>query len=69
VWDVEVVQERREIGMRGKIQQGLRSGRDRFSTLGVRREGSDNRRVEKDFHFSAEPTVTAGFIGFVFDIR
>jgi hypothetical protein len=27
------------------------------------------RPVGKVFHFSASPTVTAGFIGFVFDIR
>jgi hypothetical protein len=28
-----------------------------------------NGEVEKVFHVSAGPTVTAGFIGFVFDIR
>jgi hypothetical protein len=35
----------------------------------VEREASENRLVARDFHFSASPTVTAGFIGFAFDIR
>jgi hypothetical protein len=35
----------------------------------VGREAGENKRVEKDFHFSAGPTVTAGLIGFAFDIR
>jgi hypothetical protein len=29
----------------------------------------DNRQVAGDFHFCEEPTVTAGLIGFAFDIR
>jgi hypothetical protein len=32
-------------------------------------EAGDSRQVAQDFHFSAGPTVTAGFIGFAFDIR
>jgi hypothetical protein len=32
-------------------------------------EVDGNGRVEKVFHVSRGPTVTAGFIGFAFDIR
>jgi hypothetical protein len=32
-------------------------------------QSGDNRPVGKVFHFFDLPTVTAGFIGFVFDIR
>jgi hypothetical protein len=35
----------------------------------VWREVGGNRGVEKVFHVSAGPTVTAGFNGFAFDIR
>jgi hypothetical protein len=35
----------------------------------VGREVGEKRWVGRDFHFSAGPTVTAGFIGFAFDIR
>jgi len=35
----------------------------------VGREVGESKRVEKDFHFSAGPTVTAGFKVFAFDIR
>jgi hypothetical protein len=35
----------------------------------VEREVGRNRGVERVFHVSAGPTVTAGFIGFAFDIR
>jgi hypothetical protein len=33
------------------------------------REAGENIQVERVFHFSAAPTVTAGFIAFIFDIR
>src|SRR5207244_13470309 len=32
-------------------------------------EGEDRKRLGNNFHFSLPPTVTAGFIGFCFDIR
>jgi hypothetical protein len=32
-------------------------------------EGSGNAQVGLNFHFSVPPAVTAGFIGFSFDIR
>jgi hypothetical protein len=32
-------------------------------------EGSGSTPVGLDFHFSLPPAVTAGFIGFSFDIR
>jgi hypothetical protein len=66
---VEVVQGGGEIGESGGIQWELRGWRERFLTSRVGREVGGNRQVEKDFHFSAGPTVTAGFMGFAFDIR
>jgi hypothetical protein len=47
----------------------LRRIRDRFLTSRVQLEPGDNRRVVPVFHFCEGPTVTAGLIGFVFDIR
>ena len=47
----------------------LRRATGRFLTSRVRVEVTENREVRKVFHFCAGPTVTAGFIGFVFDIR
>jgi hypothetical protein len=41
----------------------------RFLTSRVQREVGGNGIVDKVFHFSAPPTVTAGFIAFAFDIR
>jgi hypothetical protein len=41
----------------------------RFLTSRVQREVGGNGRVDKVFHVSAPPTVTAGFIAFAFDIR
>jgi hypothetical protein len=32
-------------------------------------EGDSDKQVGQNFHFSYAPTVTAGFIGFYFDIR
>jgi hypothetical protein len=32
-------------------------------------EPGENRRVAPVFHFFEAPSVTAGFIGFAFDIR
>jgi hypothetical protein len=32
-------------------------------------EGDGSERFGNDFHFSHAPTVTAGFVGFSFDIR
>jgi hypothetical protein len=66
---VDVVQGRKEIGSIARLHWPLRNLRDRFLTSRVRREPGDNRRVVSVFHFSAVPSVTAGFIGFVFDIR
>ena len=66
---VEVVDESEEIENRGELQYGLRSEAGRFPTSRVEREVGGNGRVEKVFHLSAVPTVTAGFIGFAFDIR
>jgi hypothetical protein len=40
-----------------------------FLTSRVRREVGGNEIVDKVFHVSAPPTVTAGFIAFAFDIR
>ena len=59
-WEIEVV---------GELPWGLRSAAERFLTARFPAEVSGNTRVGKDFHFCAGPTVTAGFIGFVFDIR
>ncbi|MGB0030303.1 MAG: hypothetical protein WBP77_03875, partial [Candidatus Sulfotelmatobacter sp.] len=42
---------------------------DRFLTQRAGSQSGDNRPVDKVFHFSDLPTVTAGFIGFAFDIR
>jgi len=42
---------------------------ERFLTSRVTWEVDGNGEVEKVFHVSAGPTVTAGFIGFAFDIR
>jgi hypothetical protein len=47
----------------------LRRVRDEFLTRRYGVQGGENRQVEKVFHFCAVPTVTAGFIGFAFDIR
>jgi hypothetical protein len=47
----------------------LRRIRDGFLTRRYRVQGGENRRVGEIFHFCAAPTVTAGFIGFAFDIR
>jgi hypothetical protein len=52
-----------------EIQCWLRGWRERFLTSTVGREAGENMQVERDFHFSAGPTVTAGFMGFAFDIR
>jgi hypothetical protein len=41
----------------------------RFLTSRVHREVGGNGIVDKVFHVSAAPTVTAGFIAFAFDIR
>jgi hypothetical protein len=41
----------------------------RFVTSRVQSEIGGNGIVDKVFHVSAVPTVTAGFIAFVFDIR
>jgi hypothetical protein len=35
----------------------------------VPQEVGEGKVVGKDFHFCAVPTVTAGLIGFAFDIR
>ena len=67
--DVEVVQSRKEIGRAAELHCRLRNVRDRFLTSRVYWKPGDNRRVAPVFHFSAAPSVTAGFIGFVFDIR
>src|SRR5579863_9188428 len=67
--DVEVVQGRKEIGSIARLHWPLRKVRDRFLTSRDGREPGDNRRVVPVFHFSEAPSVTAGFIGFVFDIR
>jgi hypothetical protein len=32
-------------------------------------EADENRQLQRVFHFPEPPTVTAGFIGFAFDIR
>jgi len=32
-------------------------------------EIGENREVGRVFHFSEAPTATAGYIGFIFDIR
>jgi hypothetical protein len=47
----------------------LRQVRDELLTRRYRLQCGENRQVGKVFHFSAAPTVTAGFIGFAFDIR
>jgi hypothetical protein len=66
---VEVVQGREEIGGTAKLHPRLRKVWDRFLTSRVELEPGDNRRVAPVFHFSEAPTVTAGLIGFAFDIR
>jgi hypothetical protein len=66
---VEVVNRESETELNGELQYGLRSERSRFLTSRVQPEVDGNGIVEKVFHVSAPPTVTAGFIGFAFDIR
>jgi hypothetical protein len=48
---------------------GLRRVGDGFLTSRDGIQGSENRQVGEVFHFYEAPTVTAGFIGFAFDIR
>jgi hypothetical protein len=48
---------------------GLRQVRDGFLTSRDWAQRGENRQVGKDFHFCEAPTVTAGLIGFIFDIR
>ena len=48
---------------------GLRRGGERFFTRGVEMEVADAQATGPVFHFSEAPTVTTGFIAFVFDIR
>jgi hypothetical protein len=47
----------------------LRRVRDELLTRRYRVQDGENRQVGANFHFCAAPTVTAGFIGFAFDIR
>ena len=67
VWKLWMSRKKSKIG--AELQYGLRSEAERFPTSRVEREVGGNGRVEKVFHLSAVPTVTAGFIGFAFDIR
>jgi hypothetical protein len=66
---VEVVNRESEIDFGGKLQLSLRNEIVRFLTSRLRGEVGGNGIVDKVFHVSAPPTVTAGFIAFVFDIR
>jgi hypothetical protein len=66
---VETVQAPVEIRNAEIFSYGLRQVRDRFLTRRAGPQRGDNRPVAKVFHFSGSPTVTAGFIAFVFDIR
>jgi hypothetical protein len=47
----------------------LRKVWDGFLTRRDRVQRGENRQVGEVFHFYDAPTVTAGLIGFVFDIR
>ena len=66
---MEVVNDKRKISARVELSEPLRSGREQFFTARVRVEVSERRQFGEDFHFCPGPTVTAGFIGFAFDIR
>jgi hypothetical protein len=48
---------------------GLRRVGDGFLTSRHGIQSGGNRQVGEVFHFCEAPTVTAGFIGFAFDIR
>jgi hypothetical protein len=48
---------------------GLRCVGDGFLTSRDGVQGGENRRVGEVFHFCEAPTVTAGLMGFIFDIR
>jgi hypothetical protein len=47
----------------------LHDPRDGIFTVELPAEVGRNKQVEMNFHFSEPPAVTAGLIGFVFDIR
>jgi len=66
---VEAVKGEAGTGSWGEFPPEFRRRRERFLTSTVSPETGDIRQVAQDFHFSAGPTVTAGFIGFAFDIR
>jgi len=66
--DVEAVQGEAGTASRGEFHWVFRRQRQRFLTSTVGPEAGDSRQVAQDFHFSPGPTVTAGFIGFAFDI-
>jgi hypothetical protein len=66
---VEAVKRRANIRDTAEIEYSLRKVWHGFLTSRVGSKGSENIRVAPVFHFCAAPTVTAGLIGFEFDIR
>ncbi len=66
---METVTDRSETGEMALGFDGLRQGNERFSTLGFKLETDARQASGPVFHFSYAPTVTTGFIAFVFDIR
>jgi len=67
--DVEAVKGRAGTGRQGEFYLEFRRQRERLLTSTMSPKAGDVTQVVQDFHFSAGPTVTAGFIGFAFDIR
>jgi len=67
--DVEAVQGKAGTDRQAEFRYGFRRRRQRFLTSTLGPEAGDSRPVAQDFHFSPGLTVTAGFIGFAFDIR
>lgn len=61
----------RKTGNSGSAPNFQRGARETGLILDTRAEAanSSNNELTLNFHFSASPTVTAGFIGFAFDIR
>jgi hypothetical protein len=67
--DVKVVHEQEQIGGSEEFSELGPALAPTFLTLAVPGEGSENKVVGHDSHNSAAPTVTTGFMAFLFDIR
>jgi hypothetical protein len=57
------------IGRRGKLPLEWAPTKGPISHTKGWGQNGEKKHLGKNFHFCATPTVTAGFTGFVFDIR